>query len=251
MLIICCGMPRSGSTLQFNVVWKILEFASLGEKVPWRRNDDWDSANNELREMALSEQCYAIKIHAVSDTIRNIARETGRVRYVYVHRDLRDVFVSMQVKFDMSPQKAITRIRGSLQLEDYLASLKPQSVLCQPYVSLFQNLPDAIVEISSFLKAELSLKQFEAILSDVNIDIAYTKSRKRKVPFEHLRRRISTLLRIKTAFSDEQLMLHPKHVSEHKGQIGIWKTKLNKEHQAMLKEEFGERIAQGFCTEAS
>ena len=45
-------MPRSGSTLQFNIVWQVAEAAGLGRKVEWRTAKAWDGAGEELARLA-------------------------------------------------------------------------------------------------------------------------------------------------------------------------------------------------------
>ena len=57
-------MPRSGSTLQFNITWKIAVAGGLGERVEWRSSNDWENAHDELEKMEASPDLYVIKMHS-------------------------------------------------------------------------------------------------------------------------------------------------------------------------------------------
>lgn len=246
MIILCCGMPRSGSTLQFNIVWHVAEASGLGRKVDWRSSAAWETAGDELQQMADDDRLHVLKMHSLPSTLRDLAVSSDRVRFVYVHRDIRDVAVSMRVKFHFSISKAVRRIESSLALEDWLRGRPEGSVLVQDYDTLLNGLPVAIDQISDFLDADLDRDAAVKIASELNIEDAYRKSRKKRVPFETIRRRIAMLLGRKVAFADERLMLHPAHVSNHKGQIGVWQTALDAADLKTLEAHFGDRIQAGF-----
>lgn len=246
MLIVCCGMPRSASTLQFNIAWKIVETARIGRKVEWRSAADWDNAGEELSHMALSETMHVIKTHSPPAPIRQLAQTTDCVRFIYVHRDIRDVVVSMKVKFDFTLSRAIRRISESIQLERWLAEHSRSSVLVQDYQTLLVELPEAIEEISRYLGAGLTKEKIARISAELDIRIAYQKSRTKRLMFEHLRRRVNMVLGRKMNFADDELMLHPEHVSAHRGEIGIWKSSLTPEELAVIEKHFGPRIRSGF-----
>ena len=247
MIIVCCGMPRSGSTLQFNIVWQVMESAGLGRRVDWRIGSAWERASEELAAMAREQQSHVIKIHAVPEALKAIADEAPhRIRFAYVHRDIRDVVVSLQSKFGYSVTKAIRRIGSSVELEEWLARRPPGHVLVQDYERLLTRLPEAVGEVARFFGAELSAPEIARIAAELDINKAYARSRARKVPFEGIRRRLNFLLGRKTAFADDELMLHPGHVSEHRGQIGIWRERLTGNDLAAVESMFEARIRHGF-----
>jgi hypothetical protein len=239
-------MPRSASTLQFNLTWKVVEGAGAGSRVDWRTPAEWQVASDELRAMVHDKGMHVVKMHFPPDNVRRIAEESDRVRYVYVHRDIRDVVYSMKVKFSFSLSHALNRVSDALQIEQWLIERKPEHVLVQDYPLLLRELSEATDQIANFLNVEIEQQLKSAILSELNVDIAYQRSRQKKIPFEHLRRRINRLLGRRIAFADDQLMLHPRHVSEHKGEIGVWEKGLSPEEIEAIRQRFANRVHDGF-----
>lgn len=246
MLIVCCGMPRSASTLQFNIAWKVAEAARIGRREEWRSAPNWDKARSELGEMAESDVSHVIKSHQPPDSIIRLAETTDRVRFIYVHRDIRDVVVSMKVRFQYTLSRAIQRISESIELERWLTRNPAGSVLVQDYETLLTALPTAVQEVSQFLNADLNAEEIGEISGQLDIKVAYKKSRAKTPRFEHWRRRANILLGRKVAFADDELMLHPEHVSTHRGEIGIWKNALTAEDLSTVERHFAERIRSGF-----
>lgn len=247
MLVICCGMPRSGSTLQFNIVWKVLSISRTGDKLEWRPANEWRADDAELRAAASGEKFYALKTHHPTAELKDIAQHSG-AKLVYCHRDLRDVVHSMKVKFDFSTLRAIQRVSESLEVEKWLHEFAADggSVLAQDYARLLHDLPGSVREVEQFFGIRLSDADRDAIVAELSIDNAYKESRAKTVRFEHLRRRVGRLLGRRPVFANEALMLHPRHVSEHKGQIGVWRDNLSARELSEIENAFGERLSQGF-----
>lgn len=242
MLLICCGMPRSGSTLQFNISWKIATVGELGERVEWRSSSNWEHAADELARMEASPELYVIKMHFPPYCVKKLAEAGGRVRFVYVHRDLFDVVYSMKTKFNFSLSHAIERVGDALDAERWLMARPAKTVLVQDYALLLNDLPEAVRQVAAFEGATLDANMISAIAEDLSITSAYEKSRQKTPRFEHLRRKISRLLGRKIAFADDELMLHPNHISEHRGQIGIGREKLAEAEIAAVGSAFGDRV---------
>ena len=243
MLLICCGMPRSGSTLQFNISWKTAVAGRLGMKVEWRSSNDWENAATELAQMASASELYVVKMHFPSESVRALAEAGGRVRFVYVYRDLFDVIYSMKTKFNFSLAHAIRRLENALDVERWLLSRPPSDVLIQDYALLLNDLPKAVRQGGAVEGADLQNSVIAAISDELSISSAYAKSRQKTPHFEHLRRKINRLLGRKVIFADAELMLHPNHVSEHRGQIGIGRKMLTPAEIAAVETAFGDRVA--------
>lgn len=241
MLLICCGMPRSGSTLQFNISWKTAAAAGLGTQVEWRSSNDWENAATELAEMASASELFVVKMHFPSNSVRVLAEAGGKVRFVYVYRDLFDVVYSMKTKFNFSLSHAIKRLENALDVERWLLSRPSNDVLIQDYALLLHDLPEAVRQVATFEGASLPETVIAAISNELSIASAYEKSRQKTPRFEHLRRKINRLLRRKVIFADPKLMLHPNHVSEHRGQIGIGRKMLSPAEIAAVEKAFGDR----------
>ncbi len=242
MLLVCCGMPRSGSTLQYNIAWKVAQAAKLGHPVAWRSSGDWSRATRTLEDLAASPELYVIKMHFPPDNVKALAVSGQPVRFVYVQRDLFDVIYSMKLKFNFKLPHAIDRVRDALDTENWLLQRPAVDVLIQDYSLLLENLPEAVRQIAAFEKTEPGANVIDRISGELSIASAYEKSRRKTPRFEHLRRKISRLTGRKIAFADDELMLHPNHVSEHRGRIGIGRNKLPPAEIEAIRETFGDRV---------
>jgi len=235
-------MPRSGSTLQFNASWKTATAGGLGQRIEWRSSSDWEHADDELARMEAAPELNVIKMHFPPDSVKRLAEARGRVRFVYVHRDLLDVVYSMKTKFNFSLTHAIERVGHALDAERWLLARPEGEVLIQDYALLLNDLPEAVRQVAAFSGINLDDSVLAAISDELSIASAYEKSRQKAPRFEHLRRKISRLLGRKITFADDELMLHPNHVSEHRGQIGIGREKLSEAEIEALRSAFGDRV---------
>lgn len=242
MLLICCGMPRSGSTLQFNIAWKVAEAGGIGRRIEWRSSDDWASADAELADMAADERWNVIKMHFPPDSVKRLSDGAGTVRFFYVHRDIRDVVYSMKTKFKFTLSRAIRRVSDSLEAEAWLLDRQSGDVLIEDYSALLNDLPGAVVKAAGFLGVSLDRAQIDAIASELSLEQAYTRSRREQPMFEHFWRRLNRLLGRNISFADNELMLHPNHVSEHKGRVGIGQERLSGDDLDAIAKAFGARV---------
>jgi hypothetical protein len=234
-------MPRSGSTLQFNIAWKVAEAACLGQRVDWRSSSDWDKAGEELSALSAAPELFVIKLHFLPDSLKALAENNLDIRFLYVDRDLFDVVYSMKTKFNFSLSHAIERVSHSLESERWLLTRPKGQVLFQDYPSLLNQLSGSISQVSTFLAAGLDEDKITEISTELSISSAYNKSRQKKPKFEHIRRKFKRLFGGSINFADAELMLHPNHVSEHRGQLGIGLEKLTDAEINTIKQKFGNR----------
>ncbi|WP_124980937.1 FkbM family methyltransferase [Nonlabens xiamenensis] len=90
MWVICAGAKRSGSTLQYNLVSKLVETDNLGIRIPYFKIEDFSKIKNKYSSYS---GLKVIKVHSFNDEIlRTIVDENAIVFHCY--RDVRDVIVS-------------------------------------------------------------------------------------------------------------------------------------------------------------
>ena len=87
-------MPRSGSTLQFQLTAHLVERAGLGERVEWVPPEEFPRLRTEHAGRA---GWKVFKTHACTPEI-GAELDAGQARGVYVYRDVRDVVVSRMRK---------------------------------------------------------------------------------------------------------------------------------------------------------
>ena len=90
MLVICCGMARAGSTVQYHLTCEIVEQAGRGSRLGYFRPAKLASF---LREYAPSPEITVIKAHDYVDAVAELA-DQKRITAVYAYRDIRDIVVS-------------------------------------------------------------------------------------------------------------------------------------------------------------
>jgi hypothetical protein len=91
-------MPRSGSTLQFNVIRMLLAVYDMGgpELSGLERPAGAKSWPDALVDWARDDRYHLVKTHSVHPSTRDLLAE-GNIRVFYIFRDLRDVGVSMRI----------------------------------------------------------------------------------------------------------------------------------------------------------
>ncbi len=89
MVVWCCGMIRSGSTLQYNLAKGVIEGSGSGGYI--HANTDIPGM---IRRMAPKDGWWVNKSHEYQDEIMMPLIERGQASFVMIYRDLRDVMVS-------------------------------------------------------------------------------------------------------------------------------------------------------------
>jgi hypothetical protein len=213
MWIFCCGMIRSGSTVQYEITQDIIETQAGGKGLGFVRPQQFIdlSSRHDARE-----QHFVIKCHAfIADALPLFV--TGQARAIYVYRDLRDVVVSMMRKqrrdFDSR------WVRGLLR-NCLTASREWQNVghiLVSRYEDMVGDLRGEAHRIAEHLGMQIS-DQYARELAD-------------KYALEQQKRRIqgfdfrSVGIRTESgSWMDPKTLLHDDHI--HSGASGHWKTKL-------------------------
>jgi hypothetical protein len=100
MLVVCNGMPRSGSTYQYNVARLVVAATELGVAHSYlepgftdMRGDGWPP--EVFRGWIDDDAYHVVKMHEPHPTAVG-AISDGRVRVLYIHRDIRDVAASVK-----------------------------------------------------------------------------------------------------------------------------------------------------------
>ena len=99
MLVVCCGMYRSGSTLHYQIAGALVEAAGVGARAGW----DWASADVSLARPGAGRTgaMGVIKVHEPHpEPGVEAGLDPDGVLYIYSHRDLRDVVVSYAANRD-------------------------------------------------------------------------------------------------------------------------------------------------------
>lgn len=250
MLIVCNGMYRSGSTLQHSLVKEIMGPDSVRDVGFFDAHSVIDK-KEELQHMALDGQCYLIKTHA------SLPPLAGNVRFIYSHRDLRDVAVSLYSKMECTHEVMIAMIGESLDVYKSLKKLPSDSMLIQGYKELTCEFERSIKDLADYLGVSLTQPQIEGIKAKLNIESVAAKldrsaGLRKFLVYINSRLRLASSLRalgvpagviarLSRAIKREGngAQFHYNHVSKHRGRVGVWKEVLDSNDVEKIERRYG------------
>jgi hypothetical protein len=136
----CCGMYRSASTLQFQIVSQLVKEADIGQQIGWIDAQRFLEVRNSYQS---DKQLKVVKVHQFTDAIGKEFTQDNALG-IYTFRDIRDVYVSMM----QQQQKLFDDIwnwhgREFIQtcLDNYKQWTRLPRVLVSQYENIFQSIP--------------------------------------------------------------------------------------------------------------
>lgn len=235
MWIFCCGMPRSGSTLHFQVTAKIVEEARLGKRVEWVK----PKLFRELRKQYAGDPSWKVfKTHYCTEAMAKEFRRRNAAG-VYIYRDLRDVFVSAMRKYELTFELMWNRPFLDNCLEYYQTWTSLPNVLVSKYEAMMEDLPAEVGRIAAHLGLQLEIGQCRQIA------VAHSLDRQKERIQDAIRQ---GQLRPRTATGplyDPHTQLYTNHI--HSGEIGGWKEVLSSAQVTRLEAKAGDwLVAHGY-----
>lgn len=249
--VICIGMKRSGSTLQYNIVKELLSKSGAVEAEGYVRGVDLHDLIRKTRESSQSvDSSYVVKCHnpplGLSDEIDN--------RVIFVYRDIRAVYLSCKMKWGIGLEQFIKNTDEVLKIyEHYQAS---NNVLVQRYESLYSDRAAAIKEINQYLDLNLRDEELQSVFEATSIESIETSSRKSFGFVSQVQHRINKMssaipkdilllfrkvgiISIVRRFIPREVfvantLIHINHFSPSKGRPDEWRTMLKQYEQDRL-----------------
>jgi len=142
-LILCTGMPRSGSTWSFNACMSLLESAHPDASIRGLYSEDIRAVLAER-----SADYLVIKCHAVDESGRG-AIGRRECRTVYTHRDPHEAVASFMVFADVSFDEALASVKASLEFMTF--QRRYGDALFLSYTELTETPQQAIRKIADHL----------------------------------------------------------------------------------------------------
>ena len=165
MWIFCCGMRRSGSTLQYQITAHLVESAGRGNRVDWVKPSEFPEL---ARQNANVEGWKVFKNHVCT---KAMAEEFHRQNAlgVYCYRDPRDVVVSSLQKWNFSFDNLWRS--GVLQqdLENYERWTRLPGVLVSRYEDMIRDLAAEVSRIAGHLQIRLDRDTAEQIAAEYSL----------------------------------------------------------------------------------
>lgn len=260
MLAICNGMPRAGSTLQYNVARCLVEKASVGQAEAFVTTDKAhprriDTA--QLAEWAEDSLWHVVKTHEVFDALPALL-SAERVRVLYIYRDLRDVAVSLKRAFAATGEELMRRVAEGVEWYgrlDALRSTRSECFLWQCYEDVYSDLAPAIRDTAVFLGLDASDAILEAVHAECRIETAEkaTSAARRELARvlvglrrESPQRADAFAAQVREAgWAVQGSLLHHHHISPNHGVPGGWRDALPADEATRITERFREWLIAG------
>lgn len=218
MLIVCCGMIRSGSTLQYNLVRSLVEATASGVGEGF--------INEPLRDHRLRRWCWdkawhVVKMHRIVDwMLEEQARKS--IRFFFCHRNLHDVAASAKRKFGISSLEIWQRIDEAIVTQRHLQGSAEAQV--QRYTELTGDPPVSLAAIAKFLDLPLSDQVRSEIVTSCSLDSA--QKIQAAVCDMMSARGITAGKEEKISIFDQTTLLHHNHISSNRGRDDAWHSDL-------------------------
>ncbi len=160
MLVVCNGMLRSGSTLQYNFVRMLLELKSSA--VDARHAEPATIDDDLLASWCASKAMTVIKMHSIDPRVVALLMD-NKATICYVYRDLRHVAASIRRKWNPPWPEILASLDGAVASFDELTNMP--GVLVQRYESLITNEVEAVQQIAEHLGLDVTPEEFDEIVA--------------------------------------------------------------------------------------
>lgn len=235
MWIFCCGMPRSGSTLQFQITAHLVEEAGLGKRVETVRPQDF---GKHRKQYAIEPGWKVFKAHTCTDKMQKEFHRDNAIG-VYVYRDLRDVVLSTMRKSEKTFEELWDMGFLEDRFEEYRKWTSLPRVLVSKYETVIADLPAEVRRISLHLGLAVSEDSCHRLA------VAYSLERQKERIAESIKNGDLRAGVVKGIFYNPVTNLHTNHIYE--GVIGGWKQVLSAAQIKRLETKAGDwLLAHGY-----
>jgi len=230
MLAVCCGMIRSGSTLQYNLVRNLAESTGSGSGMGFIGNPYHDQ---RLHQWSQNASWHVVKMHSVAEWMFD-EKARASIRFFFSHRDLHDVAASAKRKFGWPSQQVWQVIDEAIALQQRLQGLPETQI--HRYADLSANPSKALDAMAGFLKLTLT----EAVKSQVVSNCSLENAQKVQAAIRGIMssKGISAGKENKAPIFDQTTLLHHNHISANSGKDGAWQSDLTAEDLHMIKSRY-------------
>lgn len=275
MLIVCNGMIRAGSTLQYNIVRSLLEELGVGGGEGWFSPHELFEKRDQLSAFGKDECLHVIKTHKIPP-IKKELTQNSHLRFCYIYRDIRDVAASAKKKWNFQGNTLMEALEKAISTYYEIKAIKP--VLFQQYENVIQNLPTAVREVAEFLDLDIDEKTAQIIAQRNSLDEVRRMSRMKRPSictrlrtclmryvflrvegrfkigsamrkFGFSEASISLVqkswlyrtyfsLKHSTVLEDPLTLLHPDHISQDAGTIGSWRKDLSEDEIKQITTQY-------------
>lgn len=253
MLILCNGMIRSGSTIQYNLVMSLVERRGIGEGIGFI-DDEAKVTGETLERYAKSDQIFVAKSHHPLPQIKPFC-ERGEAVLCFTYRHLLDVAGSAKTKFDWPWEMVIAGINDGIKVHEMARSL-PNSII-QEYEQFTSSLEAAVADLDHRLALGATAELRREIAEEYSIGKVIEKietlrgaAKRRSLVKQSLKRlgllplaaKVNRILPDSMQYRtviDSKTNLHHNHISAGQGRPGVSRLCLTPEETDDIINRFG------------
>lgn len=238
MLLVCNGMIRSGSTLQYNMIRELVEKHRLGKGQGFYTKNNINTSKNLVQKWKDDQLFHVIKMHDLYDI--DLYKKAGEsMRIIYIYRDIRDVAVSVKRKFGHTDNTLIDVLDEAVAVSYELN--KYDNVLTQRYEDVISNISYALNEQTNFLKISANKVILDEIKNNCSLENMILKTRNIQKDWKVVfKKQIMKIGFRKNHIYDNKTLLHPDHVSENRGAVGLWRKALTGYEISILTDRYNQ-----------
>lgn len=231
MWVFVCGMQRSGSTLQYQMVARLLKETGTGKAITWVPESEFDEIAETYDDQGI---LLLYKCHEATPCIRRLF-QSGRAVGLYTYRDPRDSMASWQRKTGSSFEQLWVRGPIEKSIGNYRIFTQFESTLVSRYEDFTSDLHSATRDIARHLGVYTPEVVCDGIAEDLRIGNqierakAVASDQERAIVFGN-------------QLIDKETLLHADHItSDGKS---TWRAFYSPIEQALLAERLGDWIAE-------
>ena len=262
MLVICNGMMRAGSTLQYNLTNAVLGTAGPVQRLGFFLDPHEIQHHRQLTEWLKSPAWHTLKMHRYWSG----GSAELQIRRCYVYRDIRDVAASALRKFPVTWPELLGILDEAIELDAVIRT--SPNVIVQRYEFMITAPSDACSELASYFDVSLCRDECERLAFDC---IKRTQTSSERIPairrmFHYIarqqtltikrvlglappavRRRLGNnwllgalrdnLTRTRSE-SDADTLMHVDHFSSWRGRPGAWREYFDRTQQETLQSRY-------------
>lgn len=213
MWIICCGMMRSASTLQYQLTSEIVKYKNMGKSIGWVEPNKFSYFKDKYHNYQgfLIAKCHKY----IKESVELDRKENAK--FIYSFRDIRDVYVSLKNKNHSKLSFWIILQQIESALSDYQSWNKLNNILCSKYEIFTKDLSQEVLRIANHINIGLSLKEAHKISCNFTLPRQIEKTE----IFDY--NKLGIKVNENTVY-DPKSLLHKNHIFS--GESELWKREM-------------------------
>lgn len=224
MIIVCCGMYRSGSTLQYQIASALAGTTGQARIMGFGLGRVSETAREKPRPI------FVVKDHHYSERAREYS-SSPHAKFVYGYRDVRDVVVSMMQTQHMTFDTFRHHGRGPAGFVGYLLNTFERwtnlpGVLVSRYEEIVADVPREVRKIADHTGIHIPYTECHRIAEQLSVD----KQREFISGFDFAKDGAGQAVNR----MDEKSQLHEYHLNG--GESGKWRTHLTPDQIAVVND---------------